>query len=124
MTAESDESPAQTAGDMFLARMTQEYEFDVHEQALLVAAASTLDEIDQMQQALATSGPVIKGSTGQDRVNPLIPALANHRLTLLRVLRQLNIEDESAAAKTPAQRAASEKARNAAQARWGVSRGA
>ncbi|MFF7112210.1 hypothetical protein ACFY91_07865 [Streptomyces albogriseolus] len=124
MTTESDDSPAQSAGDLFIARMRETYDFDPHEHALLLAAASTLDEIDSMEQALVASGPVIKGSTGQDRVNPLIPALANHRLTLLRVLRQLNIEGEAPATQTPAQRAASAKARDAANARWGNARGA
>ncbi|MCT9141883.1 hypothetical protein [Streptomyces violarus] len=104
--------------------MTAAYDFEPHEHALIVAAASTLDEVEAMEAALAASGPVVKGSTGQDRVNPLIPALANHRLTLLRILKQLGIEDENSAPLTADQRAASAKASHAARMRWGVQRGA
>ncbi|WP_162624953.1 hypothetical protein [Streptomyces cadmiisoli] len=114
-----------TAGSLFVTKMTEAYEFDPHEHALLVSAASTLDEIEAMELALAASGPVVKGSTGQDRVNPLIPALANHRLTLLRILRQLGIEDGPAVQPTADQRAASAKASHAARIRWeGVAHGA
>ncbi|MFI6373576.1 hypothetical protein [Streptomyces sp. NPDC050546] len=115
---------SETAGSLFVATMTTAYDFEPHEHALIVAAASTLDEIEQMEAALAKAGPVIKGSTGQDRVNPLIPALANHRLTLLRILKQLGIEDEPATQPTADQRAASAKASHAARVRWGVQRGA
>ncbi|WP_392840649.1 hypothetical protein [Streptomyces sp. LN500] len=110
-----------SAGSLFVTAMMKAYDFDAHEHALIVSAASTLDEIEAMEQALAISGPVSTGSTGQQRVNPLIPALANHRLTLLRILRQLNIESE-AAQPSADQKRRSDKARNAAQARW--SRGA
>ncbi|WP_392874543.1 hypothetical protein [Streptomyces sp. LN499] len=109
-----------SAGSLFVTAMMRAYDFDAHEHALIVSAASTLDEIEQMESALAISGPVSTGSTGQQRVNPLIPALANHRLTLLRILRQLNIESEAPVSADQKRR--SDKARNAAQARW--SRGA
>lgn len=110
---------AESAGTVFMGQMMDAYEFEPHEMALLVSAASTLDEIDAMERALSISGPVVTGSTGQDRVNPLIPALANHRLTLLRTLRQLNIESEPAAMPTADQRQRSAKARHAASVRWG-----
>jgi hypothetical protein len=113
----------ESAGTVFMTQMTEAYDFEPHEMALLVSAASTLDEIEGMERALSVSGPVVVGSTGQDRVNPLIPALANHRLTLLRTLRQLNIEAEPAVAPTADQRQRSAKARHAAQARWGKAAG-
>lgn len=112
----------ESAGSLFVTAMTAAYDFEPHEHALIVTAASTLDEIEAMEMALATTGPVSKGSTGQDRVNPLIPALANHRLTLLRILRQLGIED-GAASQTADQKRRSAKAQNAAQVRWGAQRG-
>ncbi|MEU6321501.1 hypothetical protein [Streptomyces sp. NPDC047009] len=110
---------AESAGSLFVTAMKAAYDFEPHEHALIVSAASTLDEIEGMELALAQSGPVIKGSTGQDRVNPLIPALANHRLTLLRILKQLGIEGESAPdSRSAEQKAISEKASYAARVRW------
>ncbi|MFJ9963960.1 hypothetical protein [Streptomyces avermitilis] len=111
----------ESAGSVFVTAMTAAYDFDPHEYALIVSAASTLDEIEAMEAALAESGPVSKGSTGQDRVNPLIPALANHRLTLLRILRQLGVENEAPVSADQRQRSA--KAQHAAQVRWGVQSG-
>lgn len=113
-----------SAGSLFVTAMMKAYDFDPHEHALILSAASTLDEIEAMEAALAISGPVSTGSTGQQRVNPLVPALANHRLTLLRILRQLDIESDAPQAQTADQRARSAKARHAAQSRWGVARGA
>ncbi|MGW0628899.1 hypothetical protein [Streptomyces sp. NPDC002758] len=114
---------SESAGSLFVTAMKAAYDFEPHEHALIVSAASTLDEIEAMESALAESGPVSKGSTGQDRVNPLIPALANHRLTLLRILRQLGIENEAPISADQKRR--SDKAKHPAQVRWGgVARGA
>jgi len=114
----TESDSVESAGAIFMNSMTAAYDFEPHEMALLVSAASTLDEIEAMERALSVTGPVVTGSTGQDRVNPLIPALANHRMTLLRTLRQLNIEPE--VAPTADQKARSDKARHAARSRWSV----
>jgi phage terminase small subunit len=117
------EPAADSAGSTWLESMTAAYDFDPHERALLVSAAQTLDEIAAMEAALAESGPVVNGSTGQPRVNPLVAALSTHRLTLLKLVKALGIEPEPAA-QTPEQHRRSAQAQHAAKSRWAVRHGA
>jgi hypothetical protein len=56
----------------------------------------------------------VRGSQGQDVINPLISELRQHRSTLAALLRQLKLPDDSASAAE----ARSTSARAAANARW------
>jgi hypothetical protein len=57
---------------------------------------------------------LVRGSQGQDVINPLISELRQHRATLASLLRQLKLPDES----TRLAEARSTSARAAANARW------
>ena len=59
------------------------------ELAILHELCSVLDEIDVLRAALARSEPVVTGSTGQPRPNPLYGELRRHRELADRLARTL-----------------------------------
>lgn len=68
------------------------------ELAILHELCSILDEIDVLRSVLARSEPVVTGSTGQPRPNPLYGELRRHRELADRLARTLafpsDIDDE------------------------------
>lgn len=87
---------------------------------VLYDACRSADEVDVMTEALAAApSVVVLGSAGQQRAHPLIAEVRAHRLLLARLLAQLALPDDDssdAAARQTGQR--SQKAREAAHARW------
>jgi hypothetical protein len=82
--------------------------------------ARTIDDLATMRTALSVSGPVVSGSKGQVRPNPLLAEIRGSRLVLARLAAQLGLPDEDVeTSRTPAQRRASK----ASRARWGAERG-
>ena len=91
------------------------YELRADEVRVLEDAAREADLIAAMESARKRPGfkLIVRGSQGQDVINPLISELRQHRATLAALLRQLKLPDES---DTPEARSTS--ARAAANARW------
>lgn len=87
------------------------------ESRLLLDAARECDLIDAMQAALSAAPLIVKGSTGQEVVNPLVSELRQHRATLNALLRALSLADSDTSAAEGAH-AAREAAVALARARW------
>src|ERR1700730_13893040 len=81
MTAKAKPAPRDlaTAGRALWRDAVREFTFSSVEFALLYQLCTTVDEIALMRTDLSEMGPLVSGSEGQPRVNPLIAALATHR---------------------------------------------
>ncbi|MGI8578870.1 MAG: hypothetical protein ACR2KG_13370 [Nocardioidaceae bacterium] len=94
------------------------YDLDSCELRLLEQACRAVDELAALQRALAGSDPLVEGSTGQPRPNPLYDEMRRHRESLAKLIAALAIP-----AAEPAS-AVSDKARAAASSRWAKKAGA
>lgn len=72
--------------------MTAELELRSDERAVLEAACHQLDELAVLEAALADAEPVVVGSVGQPKVNPLFAEARGHRAELRRLLGALEVE--------------------------------
>ena len=88
------------------------YDLRTDEARILEDACRQADLVDELEAARADSPYMVKGSQGQDVINPLISELRQHRGTLKSLLSSLNLPDESG--ETPR----SVSARRAAASRW------
>jgi hypothetical protein len=103
------------AGKSLWTGITGKYELRADELRLLEDAAREADLIETLNDGLVGLPLMMKGSTGQDIVNPIYGELRQHRSALAGLLRALKLPDENP------ERAAvdrSSAARTAATARW------
>jgi hypothetical protein len=94
--------------------LTSRFEFHEGELQTLRQMCAVLDEIDVMEKALAESRPLIKGSRGQQVLNPLYNQLATHRTLVDRLMLSLALPadgEQVGKRRSPQQKAA-------ANARW------
>lgn len=103
------------AGRALWRDVTGQYELRADELRVLEAAACESDLIGVMQAALVDQPLMVKGSQGQDVINPLVSEIRQHRATLAALLRQLKLPDADS---TDVGGALSAKNRAAANARW------
>lgn len=71
------------------------------ELAILHEMCSVLDEIDVLKAVLARSEPVVAGSTGQPRPNPLYAELRRHRALADRLARSLAVPSDDTEPRYP-----------------------
>lgn len=69
-------------------------EWDEREAALLSLAEAQADDIDALEKELEHQGPMVIGSTGQQRLNPIFGELRQQRLALSRILSDLRMPEE------------------------------
>jgi hypothetical protein len=95
-------------------QVTDDHELRPDEMRVLEDAAREADIIALMEteRCKPSFSLVVRGSMGQDVINPLISELRQHRSTLAALLRQLKLTDESGVSTRSAG------ARAAANARW------
>jgi hypothetical protein len=97
---------------------------DVHELApdavrILADACGEADLVALMELARGSESfsLIVRGSQGQDVINPLISELRQHRATLASLLKSLKLPMSTSDAQR-LERETSEQARSAARARW------
>ena len=98
------------------------WELDARELHLLARACRCADEIVALDTAVDRDGHAISGSRGQTVVHPALAEARQLRLTQLRLLSAIEMSDPASTARsaTPAQ----QRARRAAESRWGHRRSA
>ena len=96
------------------------YQFRADEARVLFDACAEADLIDTLQSAQKEQPLTVKGSMGQQVINPLISELRQHRSTLASLLKQLALPDEAGgvAGSVAGSKVRSTQARAAAQKRW------
>lgn len=80
-------------GRRFWRDATGAYSFRVDELALLEQVCMMLSTIDDLATLAASAEPLVEGSAGQLRANPLWQELRQQRLALGTLLRQLRLPD-------------------------------
>jgi hypothetical protein len=100
--------------------LVSQYEFRPDEARILLDACREADLIDDLDAHQRGAERIVKGSMGQQVINPLISELRQHRATLASLLRQLNLRDvaQSEPGSVPGSGLRSSAARHAANARW------
>lgn len=90
------------------------WELDEREVEMLDLAARQADDLERLEKAIAKTGAMVIGSTGQPVVNPAIPEARQARLAISRLLGVLQLPDADDSLRS----ASSERARKAARVRW------
>lgn len=103
------------AGRALWSDVTGKYELRADEVRVLEDACRERDLIKRLEDELADASLIVKGSMGQQVVNPLVSELRQHRATCASLMRQLRLPDEDS---TDTGGALSAKNRAAAVARW------
>jgi len=100
--------------------VTGTYVLDPAETALLHELWRTADELDALTTAMAGKSPLVEGSQGQPRANPLLAEIRQHRklAETLAVSLALPVDGETIGTRR------SSNARKAAHARWRHGKGA
>ncbi|WP_143737846.1 hypothetical protein [Microbispora sp. GKU 823] len=107
------------AGRALFSQVVDEFDLELPELVMLAETARTLDELVTIRNELASSKPIVTGSTGQPKVNPLFAEARAHRLLLAKLLGELALPaEEEEKGRTPAQKQAAE----AANVRWALER--
>ncbi|MFC7330809.1 MULTISPECIES: hypothetical protein [Nocardiopsidaceae] len=94
------------------------YELRADEVRLLHDACRQADIVQRLEDELADSPLIVKGSQGQLVASPLVSEVRQHRTVLAALLKALKLPDTPAGTKQKSART-SEQARAAARARWG-----
>jgi hypothetical protein len=71
-------------------------ELDAREHRWLADACAEADLVGVLASALTDAPLMVRGSQGQDVINPLIPELRQHREALGRLLKRLELADPNA----------------------------
>lgn len=98
--------------------MTGLYEFRVDELRILEDACREVDLIERLEVELDGAPLMVKGSMKQDVANPHLAEVRQHRATLARLFKQLDLPDEPGGVERPGVGDRSSAARKAAEARW------
>src|SRR4051794_28342793 len=83
-----------TAGKALWSDVTGKYELRADELRVLEAAAFEADLINSLQASLAEAPMMVRGSMGQDVLNPVVSEVRQHRATFAALLRQLKLPDD------------------------------
>jgi hypothetical protein len=105
------------AGSALWRDVTGKYELRADEQRILEDACRERDLLARLEAGLAGTDLIVKGSQGQDVINPIVSELRQHRSTFASLMRQLKLPDEGGSAGDSGGEL-SARNRAAAQARW------
>ena len=102
------------AGKALWSEVTSKYELRADELAILQRACRTADLLDVMEAAWAADPRMmVKGSQGQEVINPVLAEMRQYGAALNTLLKSLRLPDENDTAE-----ARSTQARDAANSRW------
>lgn len=99
----------ESAGKRLWRSIADDYELDVHEEALLLQAARTVDRLDAIAEALVGAPLTAKNFKGDPVTNPLLVETRQQSQTLARLLASLRLpsgEEESGPLRRPQRRGA------------------
>lgn len=98
--------------------LPSDLEFDEREEHLLWLACAQTDDLAALDAAVERDGVVVRGSAGQPRLNAAVTEARQARIAIARLLADLPLPNEREAPES----LATQRARRAAEARWGQDR--
>jgi uncharacterized caspase-like protein len=104
-------------GKALWSQITKAYDLRPDEVRILVDACREADLIERMQGEVADGALTARGSQGQPVPAPMVSEIRQHRNTLAALLKSLKLPDSDEQSKQRAEET-SQKAREAARARW------
>jgi hypothetical protein len=107
-----------SVGGALWRELMAKYQFRPDEARVLFDACAEADLIDTLQAAQNDQPLTVRGSMGQQVINPLVSELRQHRATLASLLRHLKLPDENNVSGSVPGSLRSTQARAAAQKRW------
>ena len=110
------------SGSALWREVLAKYGLRADELRILEDACAERDLIEQLSAGLQGAPMIVKGSMGQEVINPIVSELRQHRSTFAALMGKLKLPDDDAGS-SDSGGALSAKNRAAAQARW-ASRGA
>ena len=102
-------------GNALWVELQAEFEWDPHEEELLLETCRSLDVIDALAAAVEANGVMLVGSQGQPVLNGAVAELRQQQSAFARLASQLNLTDADLGTAISARSAAS---RAAAQKKW------
>lgn len=102
--------------------ISSKWELRPDELRILADACAEAELIDDLARAMVDQPKLVRGSQGQEVINPLISEQRQHRATLASLLKQLRLPDENGDEKSNADRS-SAAGRALVAARWGSKSG-
>ena len=81
------------AGGVLWDGVQKDYVLTAHERRLLLDACRLCDELAAIERSLEILGPVVTGSRGQQRPNPLLAEARAHRLAVKQLLAALKLRE-------------------------------
>lgn len=119
MTVSAPPAGLSGAGSALWEDVTASFALRADERRVLEAAAREADLIAVLDAGLVDADLMVRGSQGQQVINPLISEVRQHRATMARLLAQLHLPDEdSGEGAGVGPQARSSSARALANARW------
>jgi len=115
----TEEPEFQAAGEALWRSFFDVLDLDPAETEALRQACHAADELSRIQFLLAKTNPLVKGSRGQPRINPLLAEARDHRRVLLKLLAVIKVPVHHAAViDSQVTNILSLRAKKAADARW------
>src|SRR5664280_242764 len=105
-------------GRKFWAATMKTFDLSGPELEILTEAARTLDELDDLREAVAATGTTTEGSRGQPVVNPALAEMRQSRAELRRLLEMLSLPDPEEHSGKGISGARSARAAKASRTRW------
>jgi hypothetical protein len=96
MTARTTPLGLDVAGKTLWKSITKTYELRHDEAVVLEQACGEADMIARLRDGMVGQPLILKGSQGQDVINPIVSELRQHRATQAALLRQLKLPDADA----------------------------
>lgn len=107
-------------GRAYWRSVVADFDLSGSELELLAEICRVLDRLDELAAVLAEEGSVCAGSRGQRVVHPALSEARQQQLVLAQLTKALNVPvDDDEPKKDRAAQARSDRARKAAQRRWG-----
>lgn len=101
------------AGKKLYREIASKWDLRPDEKRVLLDACAEADLVDELAKAMKGQPYLVRGSQGQQVINPMIAEQRQHRAVVASLLKQLRLPDEG-----DSQEARSSAARDAANARW------
>jgi len=80
-------------GAAFWRKIQKDFDLAVHEEMLLEQACMVADQMDRLNKFAKTAPQTVKGSTGQDIMNPVYGEIRQHNASMMSLVKALKLPE-------------------------------